>query len=124
MRKVLRSGALALIGLAAAGRLGAWPPAAARFGGGSTRIAQPPAGLPADSRRHVPGMYHVPIIGKADVARRAGVAARRRQGEARHATAVSSSNWAGYADTNDTYSSVSSSWTEPAVNCARTVVAD
>jgi Peptidase A4 family len=36
----------------------------------------------------------------------------------RHATAVSSSNWAGYADTNDTFDAVSSSWTQPAVNCS------
>ncbi len=36
----------------------------------------------------------------------------------RHATAVQSSNWAGYADTDDTFNSVTSSWTEPAVNCA------
>ena len=34
------------------------------------------------------------------------------------ATAVSSSNWSGYADTNDTFNSVASSWTEPTVNCA------
>ena len=31
---------------------------------------------------------------------------------------MSSSNWAGYADTNDTFNSVSSSWTEPMVNCS------
>ena len=31
---------------------------------------------------------------------------------------MQSSNWAGYADTNDTLNSVSSSWTEPTVNCA------
>ena len=31
---------------------------------------------------------------------------------------MSSSNWAGYADTNDTFNSVASSWTEPTVNCA------
>jgi hypothetical protein len=36
----------------------------------------------------------------------------------RRATAVQSSNWGGYADTNDTFNSVSSSWTEPTVNCA------
>ena len=36
----------------------------------------------------------------------------------RHATAVQSANWAGYADTNDTFNSVASSWTEPTVNCA------
>ena len=44
-------------------------------------------------------------------------------GGVRHATNVSSSNWSGYADTDDTYTSVSPSWTQPAVNCARAAVA-
>ena len=38
-------------------------------------------------------------------------------GGLRHATAVQSANWGGYADTNDTFGTVASSWTEPTVKC-------
>ena len=51
-------------------------------------------------------------------ARGVGVGPRGGHNGLRRATAVSSSNWSGYADTNDTFNSVASSWTEPTVNCA------
>jgi hypothetical protein len=108
MRKVLLSGALALIGLAA--------PAAPIL----TSAAAPPAAAAAPSPaaattgHAAPGLYHVPIIGKLKVP---GLGSALGKG-LRHATAVQSANWSGYADTNETYNSVASSWTEPTVNCA------
>jgi hypothetical protein len=60
----------------------------------------------------------VPIIGKVTLPGVLGSVLGSGRNGLRHATAVSSSNWAGYADTNDTFNSVSSSWTEPTVNCA------
>ncbi len=101
MRKVLLSGALVLIGLAA--------PAAPILAS-----AAAPAAAAAPSHPAVPGLYHVPIIGKVTLPGLGSLL-----GGVRHATAVQSANWSGYADTNDTYGSVASSWTEPAVNCAR-----
>ena len=94
MRKVFLSGALALIGLAA--------PAAS-----------------ASAAPAKPGLYHVPIIGKVTLPGVVGSALGSGSGDGlRHATAVSSSNWAGCADTDDTFNSVWSSWTEPTVNCS------
>ena len=61
----------------------------------------------------------MPIIGKVTLPGVLGSVLGSGAGNGlRHATAVQSSNWAGYADTNDTFNSVSSSWTEPTVNCA------
>ena len=103
MRKVLLSGALVLIGLAA--------PAAPILASAAAPAA---AAAPSHSAgQHVPGLYHVPIIGKVTLPGLGSLL-----GGVRHATAVQSANWAGYADTNDTYNSVASSWTEPSVNCA------
>ena len=117
MRKVLLSGALALIGLAAPAASVLAPAAAspAAAAAPSHAAASTAAGKP------VPGLYHVPIIGKVTLPGVLGslLGSAQRNG-LRHATAVSSSNWAGYADTNDTFNSVSSSWTEPTVNCANT----
>ena len=109
MRKVLRSGALALFGLAVAAApvmATAGQPAAAA----SSRAA---TATPASAGHIVPGLYHVPIIGKQVLPGLGSLL-----GGERHATAVSSANWAGYADTNDTYTSVASSWTEPTVDCS------
>ena len=113
MGKVLLSGALALIGLAA--------PAASVLAPAAASAAAPrhAAASTTTAGRPVPGLYHVPIIGKATLP---GVLGSLLGGGTsdglRRATAVSSSNWSGYADTNDTFSSVTSSWTEPTVNCA------
>ncbi len=117
MRKVLRSGALALVGLAAAAPVMAATalpvPVPASAATGSRATAHTSAGTPATPGDIVPGIYHVPIIGKQVLPGLGSLL-----GGERHATAVSSANWAGYADTDDTYTSVSSSWTEPAVTCS------
>jgi Peptidase A4 family len=121
MRKLFLSGALALFGLAA-----------------PTAPGPDPRRLLTGWRRHgvgcspwggvmgpaVPGLYNVPIIGKVTLPGALGPVLGSGKGNSNglwHATAVQSSNWAGYADTNDTFNSVSSSsWTEPTVNCANT----
>ena len=114
MRKVLLSGALALIGLAAPAASVLAPAAAA-----SAAAPRHAAASTTTAGRPVPGLYHVPIIGKATLPGVLGSLLGGRNGDGlRRATAVSSSNWSGYADTNDTFSSVTSSWTEPTVNCA------
>ena len=113
MRKVLVSGALALIGLAA--------PAASVLAPAAASAAAPrhAAASTTTAGRPVPGLYHVPIIGKVTLPGVLGSLLGGGNGAGlRRATAVSSSNWSGYADTNDTFGSVSSSWTEPTVNCA------
>ncbi len=110
MRKVFRSGALALIGLAAPAAV-----ALAPAGAQPAAAASAPIHAAATAGPAAPGLYHVPIIGKVTLP---GVLGSVLGNGLRHATAVQSSNWAGYADTNDTFNSVSSSWTEPTVNCA------
>ena len=114
MRKVLLSGALALIGLAAPAASVLAPAAAA-----SAAAPRHAAASTTTAGRPVPGLYHVPIIGKVTLPGVLGSLLGGGNGAGlRRATAVSSSNWSGYADTNDTFGSVSSSWTEPTVNCA------
>jgi hypothetical protein len=111
MRKVLRPVALVFVGLAAAVApvlAATSPPASAA----KPQHATAP-GTPAAPGHIVPGLYHVPIIGKQVLPGLGSLL-----GGERHATPVSSSNWGGYADTNDTFSAVASSWTEPKVNCA------
>ncbi len=114
MRSVLRSGALALIGLTAPAAV-ALAPAAASPTAAPDAAASAPTHVAATVGPAVRGLYHVPIIGKVTLP---GVLGSVLGHGLRHATAVQSSNWAGYADTNDTFDAVSSSWTEPAVNCA------
>jgi len=60
------------------------------------------------------GLYHVPIIGKLTLP---GLGSPLGDGLQR-ATAVQSTNWSGYADVNDTFNSVTSSWTEPTASCS------
>jgi len=103
MRRVLPSGAPVLLGLAA--------PAAPIL---ASAAAPPAAAAAAPTRPAAPGLYHVPIIGKVVLPGLGSLLG----GGLRRATDVQSANWSGYADTNDTYTSVASSWTEPAVNCA------
>ena len=110
MRKVFLSGALALIGLAAPAAM-ALTPAAAQPAAAATAAHH----AAASAGPAVPGLYHVPVIGKVKVPRALGSLLGRGL---RRATAEQSANWAGYADTNDTFSAVASSWTEPTVNCA------
>jgi hypothetical protein len=107
MRKVLRSGALVLIGMAAS------------VAPVLTATAASPAvagAAPASKAHFVPGIYHNPIIGKTTLPGVGSVLGVGSHG-LRHATAVSSANWSGYADTNETYNSVAANWTEPAVSC-------
>jgi Peptidase A4 family len=112
MRKILLSGALALIGLAA-------PAASVLAPAAASSAAAAPTHAAASAAPAVPGLYHVPIIGKVTLPGVLGsVLGGRNADGLRRATAVSSSNWSGYADINDTYNSVASSWTEPTVNCA------
>jgi hypothetical protein len=111
MRKVLVSGALALIGLAA-------PAASVLAPAAAPSAAAAPTHAAASAAPAVPGLYHVPIIGKVTLPGVLGSVLGSGHDGLRRATAVSSSNWAGYADTNDTFNSVASSWTEPTVNCA------
>jgi Peptidase A4 family len=108
MPKVIRAGALALIGVAAA--IG--PVVAAAAQPSAASVTPHGAGVAAPGRLQ-PGLYHVPIIGKVTLPGPGSLL-----GGERHATQVSSANWAGYADTSDTYSSVASSWTEPTANCS------
>ncbi len=108
MRKVLLSGALVLIGLAAPAA-----PVLAPAAGSPAAAAAAPSRPAAPGDPATPGIYHVPIIGKVVLPGLGSLL-----GGLRHATAVQSSNWGGYADINDTYGSVASSWTEPAVNCS------
>jgi hypothetical protein len=115
MRKVLLTGALALIGLAAPTALVLAPAAATPA---AAAVPSHSASSAASAGKPVPGLYHVPIIGKVTLPGVLGSVLGSGRNGLRHATAVSSSNWAGYADTNDTFNSVSSSWTEPTVNCA------
>ncbi len=103
MRKVLVSGALMLVGLAA--------PAASVLAPAAAPAA---AAAAAPSPPAAPGLYHVPIIGKVVLP---GLGSILGAG-LRHATAVQSANWGGYADTNDTFGTVASSWTEPTVKCS------
>ena len=110
MRKVLLAGALSLVGLATP----AIPVLA------STAAAAPShAAAAVQHGPTAPGLYHVPIIGKVVVP---GLGSPLGKRGLRHATQVQSSNWSGYADTNDTYKSVASVWTEPAVNCSSSSV--
>ncbi len=120
MRKVFLSGALALIGLAAPAAA-ALAPAAASPAGAATAshaVAGTGTGTGTGTGPVVPGLYHVPIIGKVTLPGVLGSVLGSGRNGLRHATAVQSANWAGYADTNDTYNSVASSWTEPTVNCS------
>ena len=114
MRKVLLSGALALIGLAAPAASVLTPAAASP----AAAAAPSHAAASISAGKPVPGLYHVPIIGKVTLPGALGSVLGGGRDGLRRATAVSSSNWAGYADTNDTFNSVASSWTEPTVDCA------
>ena len=113
MRKVLRSGGLALIGLAAAAApvLAPRPPRRRQ-----RRAATRPTRARSQGRSHVPGPLPradhrqgtLPGLGSLPRRRACATPPRCRRPTGR-----------GYADTNDTYNSVASSWTEPTVNCAQ-----
>ena len=115
MRKVFLSGALALIGLAAPAASVLAPAAASPAAAAAARPRRRPA---APRRSCGAGALSRADHRQGHVAGRLGSVLGSGSNGLRHATAVQSSNWAGYADTNDTFNSVSSSWTEPTVNCA------
>src|SRR5258708_34498797 len=106
MRKAFRSGALALIGLAA-------PAAALTPAAAEPAAAAAPHHAAASAGPAGPGLYHMPVIGKVKVP---GALGSLLGHGVRRAPAVQAANWSGYADTHDTVSSVASSWTEPTVN--------
>lgn len=90
------TGTLALLGVVA--------PLSAVGTGGS-------AGAAHASQSRSQDLYNVPpMLGKHIVS--IGL------GRFKNMTQTSSSNWSGYADIQDTYSTVSGSWTEPTVRCA------
>ena len=84
MRKVLRSGALALIGLAATVAPVLTAATSSPAAGAATKAgaATAGAGEAGAATRHItPGLYHLPIVGKVtlpDWARRSGVCAMPR----------------------------------------------
>jgi hypothetical protein len=106
MRKLLLTGALALMGVVV-------PSASVALAGGASAA---PIAAPAASAASAasPVLYHVPIIGKHLLGLSLGL------GGLRHTTNVQSSNWAGYADTGSTFQTLSSSWVQPVVNCSST----
>jgi hypothetical protein len=61
----------------------------------------------------MPGLVHAPLLGKhiLSISNLFGI---------RQTTQVQSANWAGYADINDTYQTLSTSWVQPAVDCSKT----
>jgi hypothetical protein len=111
-RLVLLSGVLVLIGLAA-------PTASVLASAAAQPSAAPAASshAAAPSRAAAPGLYHMPIIDPVVIPGASGLS--KILGGRKNATAVQSANWSGYADVNDTYNSVASTWTEPSVNCAK-----
>jgi peptidase A4-like protein len=75
-------------------------------GAGVAGAAAPHVALPAVSK-----LFNVPpLFGKHILA--IGL------GRHKNMTQVGSTNWAGYANINDTYQSVSGSWVQPSVTCA------
>jgi hypothetical protein len=89
MRKVLLSGALAWIGLAAPAA-SVLSPAAAPPAAAAPAAASAPTRAAASAGPAVPGLYHVPIIGKVTVP---GALGSLLGDGLRRATAVQSSNW-------------------------------
>jgi hypothetical protein len=81
--------------------------------------AAPSAAVPAasavPSHSAAPGLYHMPVIDPVVIPGISGLSSIL--GGRADATDVQSANWAGFADVNDTYNSVASSWTEPSVTC-------
>jgi hypothetical protein len=118
MRKVFRSGALALIGLAATVAPVLTAATSSPAAGAATKANTATAGAAksgAATPHITPGLYHLPIVGKVTLP---GLGSSL--GGVRHATAVQSSNWSGYADIDDTFNSVVASWVEPKATCSST----
>jgi hypothetical protein len=107
VKKFLLGGAAAVVGLAG-------PVGAAALGGAAPASASPSAGgavsaltaLGSTLTHQVSTLVNVPPLLGKDVL-----------GQIDDSTATSSTNWAGWADINDTFQTVTSSWTEPTVTC-------
>jgi hypothetical protein len=116
MRKGLLTGVIGVMGLAApTGLIAAMSSTAASVAPAisssvSTSIAPAVNSLGGTL---MPGIVHEPLLGKhlLSVQLLSGL---------RESTQVQSSNWGGYATTNDTFQTASSSWIQPTVNCAPT----
>jgi limonene-1,2-epoxide hydrolase len=110
MRKTLMTGVLGLMGLAApTGALAAMSGAATTA---TASVAPAVANVAAVGGTVMPGITHEPLLGKHLLSVSLhGV---------RQTTNVQSANWAGYADINDTFQTLSSSWVQPTANCAPT----
>jgi len=108
VKKFLLGGAVAVVGLAG-------PVGAAALGGAAPASASPSAGgaiaaltsLGSALTHQVSTLVNVPPLLGKDVL-----------GRIDDSAATSSTNWAGWADINDTFQTVSSSWTEPTVTCS------
>jgi hypothetical protein len=109
MKKLLLGGAVALAGLAGpvgAMAVGGAAPAGATSTSTTGAITALTSlgselGSTASTLVNVPPLLGKDVLGRID-----------------NSTATSSTNWAGWADINDTFKTVSSQWTEPTVNCS------
>jgi Peptidase A4 family len=111
VKKFLLGGAVAVVGLAG-------PVGATAFGGAAPASASPStspsaagaiaalASLGTALSHQVSTLVNVPPLLSKDVL-----------GRIDDSTATSSTNWSGWADINDTFQTVTSSWTEPTVTC-------
>jgi hypothetical protein len=106
MRKGLVTGVVAFLGLA--GPTGSL----AALSGAASSVTPAVSNVATAATTMAPGLYHQPLLGKHVLSISLGGRA--------NTTDVQSSNWSGYADINDTFQTLSSSWVEPPVNCAST----
>ncbi len=118
MKKLLLGGAVALVGLGGpigAMAVGGAAPAGATssaittgaLGGTGTGALTALTSLSSELSSTASTLVNVPPLLGKDVL-----------GRIDNSTATSSTNWAGWADINDTFKTVSSQWTEPTVNCS------
>jgi hypothetical protein len=99
MKRTVMTGALALLGVAAA----VTPVLALGSGAGaSTRTAVTRSSVTRTAVTHLSPLIHVPPALGSHLT---------------HGTTSTSSHWSGYADTNETFQAVTGSWVEPAVTC-------
>ncbi len=113
VKRLLLGGAMALVGLAGpvgAATLGGAAPASASTGGAAVSAALSHLGhqVTIGAGKTLKLVNVPPLLGKHVL------------GRLKNSTATESTNWAGWADINGSYQAVSSSWTEPAVNCTST----
>jgi len=104
MRTALLTGMLATVSVVV--------PTGVLAAGSAASAAPAVAARPSGSAR--PVLYHVPIIGKHLLR------VLTFHGGRKNTSDVQSANWAGYVDTGETFQTLSSSWTEPTVNCTST----